>query len=294
MGTFKEKESGAQVIEIDIDDVIPDPNQPRKEFDKAGLKVLSGAVKTHGQINPILVRPKNSNGKYMIVDGERRWRSALANQRVKILAQIRELDEDEILVIQLFANIGGGIREGLSVRERAEALKSVIAKHGTQEKAAEALGLTQPWISANIAILGLTPEIEQLRTDGQIKDNKVLVHLQRLQGTDKTAADALIERARSGAKIPRHEINDALTAAGVVKRRKKNAEGNISDAPLPKDAVPAHPIVPVQSEMPTEPEKSRKFNPSKVKKVAKALGVSDDIDPDDLLNILMDKYLDMP
>lgn len=294
MGLFRDKESAAQGIEIDIDDLIPDPNQPRKVFDEAGIKVLSSTVKHHGQISPILVRPKDANGKYMIIDGERRWRAALANQKTKVLAQIREIEDDESLIIQLFANIGGGVREGLNVRERAEALKRVVEKHGSQEKAAEALGLTQPWISANIAVLNIPANIEELRTANVVKDNKVLVQLAKLQDLDKPAADALIEKAKESGKMPREAVHDALAAAGGLRKRAAKTETEAGEASKPEAAAsPAGVSGAPSASASAAPQEPRRVNRAKVKKVATELGVSEDIDHDELLDRLMDAYLQL-
>ena len=88
----EEAKNVARLEEIAVNDIIPNPNQPRTNFDEEALSELADSIRTLGLIQPITVR-KDVAGKYMIISGERRWRASQAAGLEKVPAYIREVDE---------------------------------------------------------------------------------------------------------------------------------------------------------------------------------------------------------
>jgi len=127
-----EESSPADIIEVNVSDLRPNPYQPRKKFDEEALKELSESIKEYGIIQPIIVR-KSIKG-YYIVAGERRARASKLAGLTKIPAILRDFTDEEMMEIGLLENIQ---RENLNIMEEAIAYKKMI----------ESLNLTQDELS---------------------------------------------------------------------------------------------------------------------------------------------------
>lgn len=146
----RDKES---ILEVEIRSIVPNPKQPRREFDPAKLEELAASIREHGVVQPIVVRPKDS--KYEIVAGERRWRASQLAGLTKIPALIREFSEAEVMEIALIENIQ---REDLNPLEEAEAYRLLIEEfHLTQDELAKRLGKSRPQITNTLRLLQLKP-----------------------------------------------------------------------------------------------------------------------------------------
>src|SRR3989344_860395 len=91
--------------EIFIDKIVPNPEQPRKHFNQASLNELAESIKEYGVIEPIIVKPINTEGSYMLVAGERRWRAAKIAGKTAIPAIVRNIDAQKAKIIALIENI---------------------------------------------------------------------------------------------------------------------------------------------------------------------------------------------
>ena len=130
------------VVDINLNDIRPNPYQPRKEFSQDALNELAQSIKENGVFQPIVVR-KSVNG-YQIVVGERRFRASKIAQRPTIPAIIRNLDESQMMEIGVLENLQ---REDLNPIEEAQAYQTLIEKlHLTQEQISEKLGKSRPYI----------------------------------------------------------------------------------------------------------------------------------------------------
>ena len=116
----------AAVRNIPVDRVDPNPNQPRLAFDQTSMDELTGSVREHGVLQPILVRP-HSAGRYQLVAGERRWRAATAAGLGTIPALIEEIDDETALEIAVIENLQ---REDLSPIDEALIYDKMIHQHG--------------------------------------------------------------------------------------------------------------------------------------------------------------------
>jgi len=139
---------------IPIELIAPNPNQPRRHFSDAELNELADSIKTHGVLQPILVRPaKAQAGRYEIVAGERRWRAARRASVHALPAVVRELDEVEVLEIGIIENVQ---RADLNPLEEAQGYQTLISQFGrTQQDIADVVGKSRPYIANLIRLLTL-------------------------------------------------------------------------------------------------------------------------------------------
>ncbi|MCC6789545.1 MAG: ParB/RepB/Spo0J family partition protein, partial [Hyphomonadaceae bacterium] len=155
--------AGPRSIPIDL--VQRNPQQPRKHFDEAELNDLSSSIKTHGILQPILVRPI-ADGKYEIVAGERRWRAAQKAGLHSIPAVIRELNEVEVLEIAIVENVQ---RMDLNPIEEAQGFQALIDRFGrTQQEIADAVGKSRPHIANMLRLLQLPDDLQEMVRDGRL------------------------------------------------------------------------------------------------------------------------------
>ena len=150
---------------IPIDLVQRNPQQPRKHFDEGELNELAGSIRSHGVLQPILVRPI-TGGKSEIVAGERRWRDAQRAGLHSIPAVIRELNEVEVLEIAIVENVQ---RTDLNPIEEAQGFQALIDRFGrTQEEIAEAVGKSRPHIANMLRLLKLPEDLQEMVRDGRL------------------------------------------------------------------------------------------------------------------------------
>ena len=149
---------------IDINDIRPNSNQPRKVFDEEKLEELAASIEEHGLIQPVVLR-KSENG-YEIVAGERRWRAARKTGIRKLPCIIRELTDEENMLLAIIENMQ---REDLNPIEEAEGISQMIDTYGlTQEQVSKSVGKSRPYITNCLRLLKLIPEVRELVADGSI------------------------------------------------------------------------------------------------------------------------------
>ncbi len=149
---------------IDINDIRPNSNQPRKVFDEEKLEELAVSIEEHGLIQPVVLR-KSENG-YEIVAGERRWRAARKTGIRKLPCIIRELTDEENMLLAIIENMQ---REDLNPIEEAEGISQMIDTYGlTQEQVSKSVGKSRPYITNCLRLLKLIPEVRELVADGSI------------------------------------------------------------------------------------------------------------------------------
>jgi ParB family transcriptional regulator, chromosome partitioning protein len=156
-------ENGPRSVAIDL--VQRNPQQPRKHFDEAELAELANSIRTHGVLQPILVRPI-AGDRYEIVAGERRWRAAQRAGLHSIPAVIRELDEVEVLEIAIVENVQ---RTDLNPIEEAQGFQALIDRFGrTQQEIADAVGKSRPHIANMLRLLSLPEDLQEMVRDGRL------------------------------------------------------------------------------------------------------------------------------
>ena len=149
---------------ININDIKPNENQPRKTFDLEKIEDLANSIKEHGVIQPLVVR-KVENG-YEIVAGERRWRAAREAGLTEVPCVVRELTDEQNM---LFAIIENMQREDLNPIEEAEGLQRMITNFGmTQSEISKSVGKSRPYITNSLRLLKLPEEIKDMMVDGSL------------------------------------------------------------------------------------------------------------------------------
>ncbi len=154
-----------EIVELDIKNIYPNEDQPRKVFDEEKIQILSESIKSYGVLQPIVVKP-DEYGKYMIIAGERRYRASRLAKKSSIPAVIKDLPIRDIMEIALIENLQ---REDLNPIEEALAYRSLIENHNvTQEEISEAVGKSRPHITNTIRLLNLRKEIIDMVEYGEI------------------------------------------------------------------------------------------------------------------------------
>ena len=169
-----------KIVELDLDTIRQNPDQPRKTFNEEALRDLARSIDKHGLIQPITVKQEGDN-RYLLVAGERRYRAHLLLERRTIPAIITEGNVDEIALIE---NIQ---REDLNPLETAEAFQQMIERHSyTQDELGKVIGKAQNTVSEFLKLNALPQQIkEEYRTSDISGITKsVLVEITRLKTLD--------------------------------------------------------------------------------------------------------------
>jgi ParB family chromosome partitioning protein len=155
---------GAEPSEVDIDAIVPGPMQPRTIFDEAALESLAESIKTHGVVQPLLVRRRGEG--FELIAGERRWRAAKMAGLSRVPVLVKDVADQNLLEIALIENIQ---REDLNPIEEAQAYKRLIENVGlTQEALATRIGRDRSYITNYLRLLKLPPDLQQLVIEGRL------------------------------------------------------------------------------------------------------------------------------
>jgi ParB family chromosome partitioning protein len=150
---------------VPVEQVEPNPKQPRRDFDEQSLKELADSIKLHDIIQPITVS-KLASGKYRLIAGERRWRAAKMAGLKDIPAYMRQANDSELLELALLENLQ---REDLNAMEVALGYKRMMEElEYTQEQVAERMGKDRSTVANFIRLLKLPPDIQLAVRNGQL------------------------------------------------------------------------------------------------------------------------------
>jgi len=155
---------GDEPAEVEIDSIVPGPMQPRTHFDETALESLAESIRSHGIVQPLLVRRKGDG--YELVAGERRWRAAKLAGIARVPVVVREVPDESLLEIALIENIQ---RENLNPIEEAQAYRKLIETVGlTQEALASRVGRDRSYITNYLRLLKLTDDVQQLVKEARL------------------------------------------------------------------------------------------------------------------------------
>jgi ParB family chromosome partitioning protein len=150
--------TGSRVLDLPLEQISPNPFQPRKEFDEMELRELAKSISNFGVIQPIIVR-KSKDG-FQLVAGERRYRACKMIGRQQIPAIIQEIDDQSMAAVSLIENLQ---RKELNYFEEAIAYSTLLNRFGlTQEELAQRVGKSQSAIANKLRLLKIAPEIRNL------------------------------------------------------------------------------------------------------------------------------------
>jgi ParB family chromosome partitioning protein len=188
----KTENDGVKVYKIR--DIEPNPEQPRKYFEKEKLEALANSIKEHGLIQPIVVK-KQSNGMYQIVAGERRWRAAKLAGLTEVPCVEGEYTEKQVMELALVENLQ---REDLNPIEEAEGYRKLMDAFGlTQEDVAGRVGRSRSAVANSLRLNGLSSKIKNMVIAGDLTQGhaRALLALEkesdRLTLAEKIVAEGL-------------------------------------------------------------------------------------------------------
>lgn len=148
-----------ELLEVDIDLIEPNPQQPRTNFDPAKLEELARSIRANGIVQPILIR-RTPAGRYQLIAGERRWRAAQLAGLKRVQAIVREVPDSRLLATALIENIQ---RAELNAIEEAQAYHRLIEDLGvTQEKLSEEVGKDRSSIANYLRLLRLPSSVQKM------------------------------------------------------------------------------------------------------------------------------------
>jgi ParB family chromosome partitioning protein len=154
------------VLQIHIEDIIPNRFQPRLNFDEQGLKELADSIKEHGIIQPLVLRKLGD--KYEIIAGERRYKAAQIAGLQTVPAVIANIDDNKSAEVALVENVQ---RRDLTAIEEARSYKNLLDKgYLTQDQLAKRMGLSQPSIANKLRLLNLDEEVQQALLEEKISE----------------------------------------------------------------------------------------------------------------------------
>lgn len=156
--------SADNTTEVDLDLISPNPDQPRTRFSEDELEELTRSIRSHGIVQPIVVRRRGD--RYEIVAGERRWRAAQRAELRRVPVVVREVSDEKMLELALIENIQ---RQELNPIEEAHAYKRLLYTSGlTQEALADRIGKSRTVIALALRLLKLPGEIQREIESGRI------------------------------------------------------------------------------------------------------------------------------
>ena len=199
--------SGVPLLQIPLENITPNPNQPRRHFDEESLTELAQSISAHGLLAPIIVRPDALKpGYYEIVTGERRWRAArLAGQQL-IAAIVRETHAGEAIELAILENVQ---RTDLNPIEEAAGYRSLIEEHDfTQEALAQRLGKSRPAIANALRLLTLPDSVQAFVRDGKLSAGHARTLAALPHGRARQLAEEAVRHGLSVRDLERKSARD--------------------------------------------------------------------------------------
>ena len=216
-----ESATNEEIVEIPLEELRPNPYQPRKVFDEEALQDLADSIKEHGVFQPIII--KKSIKGYEIIAGERRYRASKIACLTKIPAIIRNFTDEQMMEIALLENLQ---RENLNAIEEAIAYKKMIQNLGiTQEELAKKVGKSRSHVTNIIGLLRLPQEVQQLVADSKITMGHARA-LSKLESEEemKALANKIIDE-----HLPVRQTEEDLSSDKIEKKVKISRVNNNSN-----------------------------------------------------------------
>lgn len=215
-----EESSQDEIIELPLDELRPNPYQPRKIFDEEKLQELASSIEEHGVFQPIIVKKSSIKG-YEIIAGERRVRASKMAGLTKIPAIIRNFSDNEMMEIALLENLQ---RENLNAIEEANAYKNLLTTMGvTQEELATKLGKSRSHITNMIGLLNLPEEVKDLIIEEKISMSHARV-LSKLENKEEiiSLANRIINENLNVRDIEELSKNENVQKTHKINKKSSN------------------------------------------------------------------------
>ena len=202
-----------QMDEIAIEQIIPNPTQPRTQFDDEALRELADSIRQLGVIQPITVK-RGAGDKYIIISGERRWRASQMVGLKSLPVYVREVDDENLHAMALVENIQ---RQDLNAIEIALGMKRLIEECGlTQEAMADKVGKKRSTVSNYMRLLNLPDQVQLALKEGII----TMGHAKAIAGVEADKQLRVLNRC----------INKSLSVRQAEELARKIAQGPVATA----------------------------------------------------------------
>ncbi len=240
----------SQLLHVPLDQLAPDPLQPRTEMPTDALRELAESLKRHGVIEPLVATEQVDAGesapRYLILAGERRWRAAQLAGLATVPVVLREPPKDatERLVLQIAEN---DVREDLSLLDRARAVERALQESGLSKKEfAERLGRSLPWLSNLLAVMAAAGSTLEALEHGLIRHGETVRQFQKLDEKERRRLlreaqerDTPITMARvrkhlgrqAALKLKRASVAEATESAGDAAGLGREGMDSSAEAP---------------------------------------------------------------
>lgn len=204
---------------IPIDSIFPNPEQPRTEF--GDLTELTESIREKGVLEPLLVKPTD-DGRFMIIAGERRWRSSKLAGLTEVPCIEMDLDEQGIAEIALIENLQ---RKDLNIWEEADGLAALASKFGyTQEEISKKISKSRSTVTELMTVAGLPEDIRTRCREANIASKSTLLEIARQ--FDDAAMHEFLDGLQSGKVLPKTKQRTESAAANKsVEARASNGNG---------------------------------------------------------------------
>lgn len=190
-----------KVVSLRLTEIVPNREQPRKQFDEEGISELAASIAQHGLLQPLTVRPL-ADGTYQLVAGERRWRASRLAGLDEVPVIVREMNDREAAEIALIENLQ---REDLNPMEEAVGLSTLMETYGlTQEETAKAVSKSRPAVTNALRLLHLPAAVRDLVGSGQLSAGHARAILSFAEEEQQVAAaKAAVENGWSVREVER-------------------------------------------------------------------------------------------
>lgn len=211
-----------EMAELAIEDIIPNPLQPRTQFDEEALDELADSIRQLGVIQPITVKRRNAEGKYIIISGERRWRAAQRADLKSLPVYIREVDDENLHAMALVENIQ---RQDLNAIEIALGMQRLVEEcHLTQDALSEKVGKKRSTVANYMRLLKLPSEVQLALKEGLIS----MGHAKAIAGLEEDKQLRLLKRC----------IKRALSVRQAEELARRMAEPATQPSPMDEEEYP--------------------------------------------------------
>ncbi len=215
-----------QYFQAGIEDIQPAPDQPRKRFAETELEELAQSIRAHGIIQPLIVRAR-SDGGFVLIAGERRWRAAQRAGLAQVPVVVQDVSPKESFERALVENLQ---RSDLNPMEEAEAYARLVSEHGyTQEQVAERVGKDRSTVANSLRLLKLPPAVRERVEEGalsmgharallaleSVADIEVVSRQVAARGLSVRATEALIRQRLKGDRAKTAPVVRPQKSAGV-------------------------------------------------------------------------------
>ena len=223
--TADEDAKDSKLRELKVSDIIPDPNQPRRDFKPEQLQALANSIKEHGVLQPIVVT--KDGDKYRIVAGERRWRASKIADIEKIPAIVRTLDAQNRLELSLIENVQ---REDLNAIETATAYAKLKNQFNmSSEEVAKRVGKSESAVINTMRLLSLPEEVKHAMVEHKLSEGQMRPLITAAPEQIKAVLPKIINEGWSARKVEQYMV-EVKTRAKAAQRADEHAASDESES----------------------------------------------------------------